>query len=392
MKTLTFLAVLSLALNAFAAELPSQDISLLKEVDRAQARGLDWLAKQQESDGSWRHHPAITGLAVTAFLRSGQPLSADQQTAVNRAIAFILTNVRTNGAIYGANRIDQYPNYSTAICIMTLMATGNPAYTGVIRNARAFLLNTQFDETHHTGHAEANYGGMGYGSDERADLSNTAWALEALRLTESLQTRATDSPHIDTDLHWQKAVAFLQRCQNLPARNDQSWSKQAGDRDLGGFVYRPGFSFANAGVTEEDEDKDSLGATPLRSYGSMSYAGLKSYIYADLKKDDPRVAGAVQWLRKNYTVDENPGLGTQGLYYYYHTMAKALTVYGDDVFTDAAGRKHDWRYELMNKLVSLQKLDGFWVNDNNRWWENDPVLVTSYSLLSLEIARARHYP
>jgi len=60
-------------------------------------------------------------------------------------------------------------------------------------------------------------------------------------------------------------------------------------------------------------------------------------------------------------------------------------------FTEQLGA-HDWRYELMNKLVSLQKVDGFRQNDDNRWWENDPVLVTTYSLITLEILQQRHYP
>ena len=134
------------------------------------------------------------------------------------------------------------------------------------------------------------------------------------------------------------------------------------------------------------------GKTPLRSYGSMTYAGLKSYLYAELKKDDPRVRAAREWLRRNYTLEENPGLGNQGLYYYYHTMAKALTANGEDRFADAQGKEHDWRHELMGKLVSLQKADGEWQNDNNRWWENSPVLCTCYSLLALEIVQAGQYP
>jgi len=48
------------------------------------------------------------------------------------------------------------------------------------------------------------------------------------------------------------------------------------------------------------------GRVALRSYGSISYAGLLSYIYADLQRDDPRVQAAFDWLRGNYTLDEIP--------------------------------------------------------------------------------------
>ncbi len=356
-----------------AAELPSQaDISLLQEVARSRERAETWLMKQQETDGSWRSHPGITGLALTALCRGEKP----PQDAIDRAVKFILSNVRSNGAIYGNNEADKYPNYSTAICAMALLATGKPEVTDIVKNARRFLLGSQFDESEDTKPDSTSYGGIGYGKRERPDLSNTQWALEAIRLTESIE---------DSHLHWKKAVTFLQRCQNLPAHNDQPWARNVTESDVGGFVYMPGLSFAD----EEPPDDEK---TPLRSYGSMTYAGLKSYIYAELAKDDPRVTAAIEWLKKHYTFNENPGMGVQGLYYYLHTIAKALTAYGDDTFTDAIGRKHDWRYELMNKYVSLQKADGFWQNENNRWWENDPVLCTSYSLIALHILQARRYP
>ena len=389
MKTFLSLLLSLLTLSAGAAQLPSQvDTSLLNEVEAAQDRGLSWLVKQQEPDGAWRHHPAITALAATALLRSGKTLTADQQTAVDKAIQFILSNVKTNGAIYGGGDSDKYPNYSTAICLMALQATGNAKHTDVMRAARKFLLNSQFDEGENVKESDASYGGIGYGKRQRPDLSNSQWALEALRLTESLETRSEESPHQPSKLHWKKAIAFLQRCQNLPASNDQPWAKNTRQEDLGGFVYMPGASMADEEPAKDDK-------SPLRSYGSMSYAGLKSYIYAELKKDDPRVKAAIDWLKHNYTLDENPGMGPQGLYYYFQTVAKALTVYGEDTFKDAAGKTHDWRYEMMKKLVNLQTIDkdgGFWMNKNNRWFENDPVLCTSYSLIALEILQARRYP
>ena len=59
---------------------------------------------------------------------------------------------------------------------------------------------------------------------------------------------------------------------------------------------------------------------------------------------------------------------------------------GIDEIPQVAGGNLAWREELVRKIISLQRPDGSWINDNNRWWENDPVLVTSYSLLALEFA------
>ena len=75
------------------------------------------------------------------------------------------------------------------------------------------------------------------------------------------------------------------------------------------------------------ERKSDDGQVALRSYGSMSYAGLLSFIYAEMDKNDERVMAVRSWLNDNYTVKENPGMGPQGLFYYYHTMAKALSLF-----------------------------------------------------------------
>jgi squalene-hopene/tetraprenyl-beta-curcumene cyclase len=115
----------------------------------------------------------------------------------------------------------------------------------------------------------------------------------------------------------------------------------------------------------------------------MTYAGLKSMIYAGLKKDDPRVKAAVTWLGKHYTFKENPGMGQSGLFYYLHTAAKSLAVLGEDTFTDAAGKVHDWRSELSDVVIGKQRPDGSWINEDRRWMEDNPKLVTSYALLAL---------
>ncbi len=78
-------------------------------------------------------------------------------------------------------------------------------------------------------------------------------------------------------------------------------------------------------------------------------------------------------------------MGPQGLFYYYHTMAKALAVYGANTIVLKGGKEVDWRRGLALRLLDLQKGDGFWVNENGRWWEKDPVLVTAYAIMTLEI-------
>ena len=143
------------------------------------------------------------------------------------------------------------------------------------------------------------------------------------------------------------------------------------------FNYFPGDSKAG-------EDKLEDGRVALRGYGCMSYAGLLSFIYAGMEQDDPRIVAVLEWLKENYTLDENPGLEGQGLYYYYHTMAKALSILRVSELELADGKKSNWREDLATKLFNLQSPDGSWKNETGRWWENDPVLVTAYAVLTLE--------
>ena len=47
-----------------------------------------------------------------------------------------------------------------------------------------------------------------------------------------------------------------------------------------------------------------------------------------MKKEDARVQAVLKWVRDNYTVDENPGMGQKTVYYYYMVFAKALQAVG----------------------------------------------------------------
>jgi squalene-hopene/tetraprenyl-beta-curcumene cyclase len=368
-------ALLLLAAGARGGTAPSgphpSDVSFRHEVQHAIDQGLNWLQTNQNTKGYWStaDQPAVTALALTAFM--GEP-SGNYQShpspAIERGYQFIAAHARHDGSIYGKG----LQNYNTAICMMGLIAARNPHFDPLVRRGRQWLISQQ---VHGNGNSAFD-GGVGYGDHGRySDMNNTMTALQALYYSKYLD--ADKTPAGGKDLNWPAAIHFIQSCQNLPVYNKGTWVS-AEARDKGGFVYLPGDSKAGSFTNAQ-------GRVALRSYGSISYAGLLSYIYADLQRDDPRVQAAFDWLRQNYTLDENPGMGPQGLYYYLHLMTKALTIYGVDQLPVAGGQAVDWRKDVAMKLINLQKADGSWANDNGRWWEHDPALVTSYSLMSLEI-------
>jgi squalene-hopene/tetraprenyl-beta-curcumene cyclase len=351
------------------------DVSLRQEIQRAIERGLAWLEQSQNTNGYWStaDHPALTALALIAF--KGDPAGryrSAEPAWVQRAYAFILECRQPDGGIHRTN----LANYNTALSLLALLAADKPAYTPAILQARRFLIGQQID-LGEKGKVDTVFdGGVGYGSkSEHSDMSNTLLALEALHYSRRL---AQDQPGAP-DLNWPSAIHFLQNCQNLPGYNPQDWVSDD-PKDKGGFVYFPGQSMAGARTNA------ATGRVALRSYGSISYAGMLSYIYADLKREDPRVLAVYEWLRQNYTLEENPGLGAEGLFYYFHTMSKALTAYGAKALELGGGRQVNWRRELGLKLLNCQQRDGSWFNEQQgRWWEKDPALVTAYCVHALEL-------
>jgi len=350
------------------------NVSLKNEIERSLDLGLDWLNKEQnKSSGNWglEEYPALTGLAVRSFL--GHPsiqVPVKYKKTIDSGLEFIRSKVQSDGGIYGKG----LASYNTSISMMAMMQAKNDEDEIIIEKARKFLVNQQSDFDRKGETDNVFDGGVGYGSRwAHSDLSNTHLAMEALFYAKkSYQNKEGDI----ADLDWDAAISFVSKCQNLPTTNSEKWVSNH-EEDRGGFVYFPGSSMAG-------ERENSNGSIALRSYGSMSYAGLLSFIYAEMNANDPRVIAVREWLSKNYTIRENPGMGPQGLFYYYHTMAKALSLSGIRTIKDDEGKSKDWGRELSLHLINLQSKDGSWTNENGRWWEKDPVLVTSYALLTLE--------
>jgi squalene-hopene/tetraprenyl-beta-curcumene cyclase len=335
--------------------------SLRRAADRATA----FLAKSQAADGSFSSQagPGVTAIIVTGLLRNG---CGPSDPVVAKALKYLEGKIQRDGGIYQTGTF--YSNYETCLAMMALVeANRDGRYAKALKAAEAFAKGQQWNES--GGHERSNpaYGGAGYGRSKRPDLSNTQFFVEALRAVGN----GPDDPAI------QKALIFVSRCQNLESEhNTLGYAPKNPD---GGFYY--------TGAAGGDSMAGKLPNGGLRSYGSMTYAGLKSMIHAGVGPDDPRVKAAVEWLRKHYDLRENPGMGKSGLYYYYHTFAKALDAMQQDSFEDASGAKHAWRAELAGAILARQKDDGSWINSDPRWLEGDPNLVTGYALLTLSYCR-----
>lgn len=333
-----------------------------KELAAVRTKAINFLKTAQGPDGSWTspEAPGISGLVAYSLLVSGVK---PDDPAMAKALKHLESFQQPDGGIYLPK--SNHANYETSIVMLALVAANKDGrYDETLKAAEKYVRDLQWDETEGTDQNDPKYGGQGYGKNkERPDLSNTMFFLEALEATGAKK----DDPAV------QKALVFLSRCQNLETEfNTTSAASKVND---GGFYYTPALGGQSQAGTNPDGG--------LRSYGSMTYAGLKSMIYAGVKEDDPRVIAASEWVQKFYTVKENPGLGQQGVYYYYQVFAKALATLGKDKAEDAEGQLHDWRKELAEHLFKMQNENGSWLNSTPRWYEGDPNLATAYSLIAL---------
>jgi hypothetical protein len=357
-------------------------------------KGLEYLRSAQSPTGAWmlrdpaagtdQRMPspatstAVTAMCLKAFAQAGAGPASDP--IARRAVEFI--RIRMRGP---EGKLDPDPtpngvgNYVASAVVSALAACDSPEDALLLQESVEWLRTTQWDEGESVPRDKDWYGGIGYGTRGRPDLSNTQMMLDALH-----DARVSpDDPAV------QRALLFVTRTQNLKDSNPAEWA-QSGPGD-GGFVYSPangGESFASeeAGEGRFGERIPEGQPRSLRSYGSMTYAGLKSLLYAGLSPDDPRVKAALGWIRAHWTFDQNPGLGRQGWLYYLHAQSRALHATRMAKVADSAGTEHNWRDEIIDTLVRAQRPDGSWRNDVARWEESRPELATAYALLALEEA------
>ena len=326
--------------------------------------------------------PAITGLVVTGFMLD--PSVDERHPVVVTGTRYILKHQQPDGGIYK----DMLPSYNTAICLSALALVNRTDAFEAMLKGRSFLKTLQhgdfnssnpedpgFEEPININHPY--YGGVGYGKHGRPDLSNLSFFVQALH----------DTGVSTNDPAYQRALVFLQRVQMNDEINDMPY---ADDSDQGGFIYATvpniesvdGLAGQSQAGTTTETLEDGTEIVRLRAYGSMTYAGFKSLLFANLDHDDSRVKEAWGWIEDNYTLQENPGMGMQGYYYYLCTMARALDAMGVE---EVSG--NNWREDLVDILWENQYPNGGFKVHESRWMENNDILITAYALITIQHVR-----
>jgi squalene-hopene/tetraprenyl-beta-curcumene cyclase len=394
------------SMKTFAAAILAfslQQSDLPERLKTAYVEAADALVKLQMSSGAWPvimperqvASVAYTALTVRALTNAPPALRTPYQSAIDKGLEFLLAKANPDGSFGEGDSGTYMKTYATAVALSALStAPRTERVADAIRGAQAYLKRNQLQEGPHRG-------GLGYGDEEPkrnpetgafevkrstiANLSATAEAAEAMK----------NSGLSLSDEFFPLVAEFVRKCQNNAEVNKDSEflaALQAKGMSVGkdGSLY---YTPVADGAAQKAGTRKVADRETIAGYGSMTYDGIKTYIYAGLRRDSPEVKTAFEWIRRNYSIDSHPGFlydpdkltHQRGLYYYYHTMARALDACGERPLVGPDGRTRDWPVELGEQLLKTMRVSKAWLNDNPAWYEGDPVLVTGYVLNVLDI-------
>ncbi|MGH7145782.1 MAG: prenyltransferase/squalene oxidase repeat-containing protein [Planctomycetota bacterium] len=336
-------------------------------LDHACDASFDWMIHQQNEDGSYGRNPrtgkpypsvGLTAMSLRAILSIPHEYAPQDGPFVTKPADWMKSVQKKDGAIVADD--EKTANYETAVAILALekcKSFGVTDYDATIANGVSYLKGCQYQPVA----GDPKSGGVGYRSgDTKVDLPNTAFFIQALNAA----GYKNDSPE------FKNALSFLERCQASPEVNKLAWAK---DQTDGGGRYN------ETGLTQDPKGQ---------STGAISYVLMSSYMKLDVPDNDPRMVAVLNYVANHYSTEEHPGLGYDGLFYYYVMMSQSLDEHARAAnlyrVKTADGTDHDWTVELGRKLLSLQARDGSFVNSKSgKYWESDSVLCTAYAMLAM---------
>ncbi|HSI13217.1 MAG TPA: prenyltransferase/squalene oxidase repeat-containing protein [Chthoniobacter sp.] len=322
-----------------------------KESEEAVLRGLRWLVKTQNPDGSWGKgggNPtiaAMTGFSILSFLGHGEtPVSAEFGPTVQKALDWVLKNGQANDARLSMEKTFSQPGvYAHAIVAYALgeyyTMTKDERVIELLKKAVGYVVEGQGPD-----------GGWMYAYDKtESDTSVSGWQIQALK---AAHLSGLDIAGVDGALD--KAMLNLQR---VRGKN-------------GGFGYRNAasekYSLTGVGVLctyfwKQEKDK-------------MVREGIE-YIIDHTTKPQ---------LKDQYFPVEYKGDKADLYAWYYNTQA-CLMVGG--------AAWNTWNRLFQGELVKNQAPDGSWppmagksVGDFQKSVEgNGPFYRTNFCILMLEV-------
>lgn len=338
-----YILLLAVTLPLFLAPaLRAQESHVIMDDDtkRATAKALEYLARKQNSDGSWsdgayHHNTALTAYAMLAFMSQGHlPNQGLYGPEVAKAARFLLASARpSDGYLVGARGGNMYCHAMATLALAELWGqTGDDAIKPALQKATDLIVRSQNSQ-----------GGWRYDpAPTGADISVTIMQVMALR---SAKNAGLHVP--DTTL--KKAIAYIKKCGVY--RTVSKDGKR--EKRLEGYAYQPGGAPGFA--------RTAAGACVLILSGE----------YND--KDIPQ---AVEYLKKHFDAPQHH-------YYGHYYAAHALHSYAGVNPQDGPREWADWYGKLVKAFVPKQAPDGSLARSGRH--EVGPVFQTSIAVIVLSV-------
>jgi hypothetical protein len=331
-------------------------------------RGLEFLARYQRDDGSWRlqdfdtsvlirSDTAATALALLAFQGAGYThVQSKYATQVSRAIEFLAKNQKANGDLYITQDPASDQNgwlYSHAIASLALCEaygmTQDEQLKPIAQRAINFMVSSQ----------DPQRGGWRYRPGAGADTSVTGWYMMALQ---SGRLAGLNVPSKTFD----SINSFIERAQYS---QDEP------------HIYR-----YNPFAPDTPEQRHGLQPTAV-----MTSVGLLIRLYSGWRRENKQMMDGATYLLIHSPQNGTKQQSRRDTYYWYYATQVIFHMGGD--------YWKRWQDTLNPMLINEQVAQGRYAGS---WDPNEPVpdlwaryggrlYVTTMNLLSLEVSY-RHLP